>query len=131
MSAASVKRVPASEELATDGNAPRFNSNTVSLDDSIDMLRIIPISIRRYMSGITTVRQYGTEDGTTMQEGKSVTYQSITSAQNILHLASLVAPGWGLLEGDEWKAAVDRDTCVVDRFAATGYGSVSSIRALN
>ena len=94
------------------------------------MLRIIPISIRRYMSGITTVRQYGTEDGTTMKLGNSITYQAVTSVQNILHLASLIAPGWGLLESDAWKSAVDRDTCVVDNFAATGYGSVRSTRAL-
>ena len=100
------------------------NSNTVSLDDAIDMLRIVPVSARRYMSGLVSVLYYGSGNGDGMQEGKSITVQAATSALNILHLATLVATGYELTKRKDWIAAVDRDTCVVDKFAATGYGNV-------
>ena len=104
----------------------RTRSNTVSLDHTIDMLRVIPVSMRRYMSGITTVERYGPGRGVSVL-GSSVTYHSFGDLENVLHLASLVAPGWNIAESAEWKAAVDKDACVGDDWASTCYDCVSAV----
>lgn len=89
------------------------------------MLRVIPVSMRRYMSGITTVERYGPGRGVSVL-GSSVTYDSFGDLENVLHLASLLAPGWNFAESAEWKAAVDKDACVGDDWASTCYDCVSA-----
>lgn len=104
---------------------PMFSAEE-SLEDVVKGLSHIPVGLRQHLSSIVMLHESRLKRAYVI--GQSVAMRGRPLLSDYVHIAARLA----LSEeetSEEWRAAVDSDSCVLDPYAQQGYESVGRVRA--